>query len=351
MKKLSIIIFLIGLVGLFSCKKDETKAVIQSPSAPVLNVAGGDTIALKKTNADTLITYTWSAASFGLTLVTTYTIQMDKQGNNFKDPLAVGTVTSATSFSLLTSALNNKLLGMEFNPDLNPSSPLALEFRVMASVSPNANPAYSPVVSKVMVPYYVKIVYPFLFVPGAYNGWNAGDSITVIYSAKSNNIYDGYIFFDSIGTGTNAGYKYSMDPKWTTNYGDNGADGTLELNGANIIPVGAGYYHLTADLNTLTHTYLRTTWSVIGDATPGGWNTDTDMAYDPIARTWKVTLDLTAANIKFRANHAWDLNYGDTGADGSLDMNGDNIAVPVAGNYTVTLNLSGAIFRYNLKKN
>ena len=347
MKKLSIIIFLIGLVGLFSCKKDETKAVIQSPSAPVLNVAGGDTIALKKTNADTLITYTWSAASFGLTLVTTYTIQMDKQGNNFKDPLAVGTVTSANSFALLTSALNNKLLGMEFNPDLNPSSPMALEFRVMASVSPNSNPAYSPVVSKVMVPYYVKIVYPFLFVPGNYQGWNAGDSTTVIYSAKSNNSYDGYIWMGASAPE----YKYSEDPKWVTNYGDNGADGTLELNGSNIVPGGPGYYHLTADINTLTHTYLKTAWSVIGDATPGGWNTDTDMAYDSIARTWSVTLALTTGGIKFRANHAWDLNYGDTGADGSLDMNGDNIAVPEAGNFTVTLNLSGAIFRYKLQKN
>ena len=102
MKKLSIIIFLIGLVGLFSCKKDETKAVIQSPIAPVLHVTGGDTIVLMKAYADSLVTYTWSAASFGLDLVTTYTLQMDKQGNNFKDPIAIGAVTSATSFSILT---------------------------------------------------------------------------------------------------------------------------------------------------------------------------------------------------------------------------------------------------------
>jgi hypothetical protein len=198
-----------------------------------------------------------------------------------------------------------------------------------------------------VIPYYVKIVYPFLFVPGNYQGWNAGDSTTVIYSAKSNNIYDGYAWM-----GVSAPeYKYSEDPKWVTNYGDNGADGTLELNGSNIIPGGPGYYHLTADLNTLTHTYLKTAWSVIGDATPGGWNTDTDMAYDSIARTWSVTLALTTGGIKFRANHSWDLNYGDTGADGSLEPGGDNIAVPEAGNFTVTLNLSGAIFRYKLQKN
>jgi hypothetical protein len=29
----------------------------------------------------------------------------------------------------------------------------------------------------------------------------------------------------------------------------------------------------------------------------------------------------------------WDLNFGDTGANGSLEFNGDNIKVPSAGNY------------------
>jgi hypothetical protein len=149
-------------------------------------------------------------------------------------------------------------------------------------------------------------------------------------------------------------YKYTVGPSWTTNYGDNGATGTLVANGDNIAPTtGPGYYHLKADLSkpVKTHSFLKTTWSVIGDGTPGGWNTDTEMAYDSIARTWNVTVNLTAAFIKFRANNDWTLNYGDTGGVGKLVEGGDNIAVPVAGNYTVTLNLSGAIFRYNLKKN
>ena len=350
MKKLSIIIFLIGLVGLFSCKKDETKAVIQSPTSPVLHVAGGDSIVLNKANADSLITYTWSAASFGLDLVTTYTVQVDKASDSLKNPITIGTVTSATSFSILTKDLNNKLLGLEFNPDLNPSSSMALQFRVIATVNTHTATAYSPVVNKVVTPYYVKIVYPLLFVPGNYQGWNPADSSTVIYSAKSNLKYDGYVWMNSSAPQ----FKYTDGPKWDVNYGDNGADGTLDAGGANIAPAtGPGYYHLTVDLSGTpkTHTYLLTAWSVIGDATPGGWNTDTDMAYDSIAKTWNVTVNLTAASIKFRANHSWDLNYGDTGADGSLDMGGDNIAVPVDGNYTVTLNLSSAIFRYKLQKN
>ena len=44
--------------------------------------------------------------------------------------------------------------------------------------------------------------------------------------------------------------------------------------------------------------------------------------------------------IKFRANDAWGLNYGDNGADASLEEGGSNIAVPSTGDYLVELDLS-----------
>ncbi len=349
MKKLSIIIFIIALTGFFSCKKAEKAEVSASPVLPVLKLTAGDTVVLQKSYADTMITFKWTPVNFGINLVVTYTLQVDKQGDNFKNALAIGSITSATSLSVQTSALNNQLLGLEFDPDLNPSTPLPLEFRVQASYNTSSSPANSPVVAKVYTPYYVKIVYPFLFVPGQYNGWNAGDSITVIYSAKANNIYDGYIFFDSIGTGSSAGYKYSKDPKWTTNWGDNGGTGSLELNGNNIVPTtGPGYYHLTANINSLTHTYLLTTWSIYGTSTG---NTDVAMTYDHTARTWSVTQSLSAGLVYFRANNSNTLAYSDPTGSGSLSLGTGGITVANAGNYTVTLNFTGAVFRYNLKQN
>jgi hypothetical protein len=354
MKKISIIIFLIALVGLFSCKKDETKAVISSnPVPPVLKLSV-DSLVLSKTHADsTMITFHWSTANFGIALVVTYTVQVDKQGDNFKNALSIGTVSVADSFAIVAKDLNNMLLGMEFNSDLNPSAPMALEFRVQASVSAFTNPVNSAVVSKVVTPYFVKIVYPFLFVPGAYNGWNAGDSLTVIYSVKANGIYDGYIYFDSIGTGTNAGYKYTKDPQWATNWGDNGGTGTLVPGGGNIKPTtGPGYYHLTANTSALTHTFLLTTWSIYGSSTG---NTDMAMTYDPVTRTLSVTQSLSAGTFVFRANNANTLFYSDPAGTGKLTQ-GDpsslaGITVTAAGNYTVTLNFTGAVFRYSLKQN
>ena len=82
------------------------------------------------------------------------------------------------------------------------------------------------------------------------------------------------------------------------------------------------------------------------------------MVYDSKTKIWSVTLDLTeqeAPNngIKFRANDAWEINFGDTDADGTLEFNTDqNIGVPADGNYTITLDLSNPRqYKYSISKN
>ena len=75
------------------------------------------------------------------------------------------------------------------------------------------------------------------------------------------------------------------------------------------------------------------------------------MTYDATKGVWKITLALVAGDIKFRANDAWDINYGDNGPDGKLELNGANIAVSAAGNYTVTLNLEVPKYTYSVLKN
>ena len=181
-----------------------------------------------------------------------------------------------------------------------------------------------------------------LFVPGSYQGWNPTDSATIIKPKGAAGNYEGYIWFSE----NNTAFKYTQGPSWNTNWGDNGGNGTLEPDGANIIAGTAGYYKLNVNLNTLTHTFLRTTWSVVGNSTAGGWNTDTDMTWDPVNKVWTVTLNLTSGGIKFRANHAATLVYGDDLNDGSLDENGGTIWVWTAGNYTITLDLK--IYSYTI---
>ncbi|HOY51710.1 MAG TPA: RagB/SusD family nutrient uptake outer membrane protein, partial [Prolixibacteraceae bacterium] len=173
------------------------------------------------------------------------------------------------------------------------------------------------------------VAYPVIYVPGGYqsgSGYSAGDwspgDAPQLASVSSDDKYEGYIYFAA-----DAEFKFTAGPSWDLNWGDDGANGTLEQNGANL-KATAGYYKINVDLNTMTYSLVKTDWGLIGDATPGGWDTDTNMEYDPVTKMWKLIVELGSGGYKFRANDGWDINLGDTGADGILEYGGDNIASP-----------------------
>jgi hypothetical protein len=249
---------------------------------------------------------------------------------------------------MTVEGMNTKLLTL----GLPHSVARAVELRVMATVSPLVDTLFSGNLSLNVTPYEVVIIYPKIYVPGNYQGasgytsdWSP-DKAPSLYSLKSDNKYEGYVF---LGVAAPM-FKFTKDQNWTTNWGDTGLDGTLDAGGSDI-PATTGYYKMNVNLNNLTYSVTKTDWGLIGDATPGGWDNDTNMTYDKDTKVWTVTLNLTAAKIKFRANDAWTLNYGDKGANLTLEEGGDDIVVPSAGNYTVTLDLSKAIYTYTLKKN
>jgi hypothetical protein len=195
-------------------------------------------------------------------------------------------------------------------------------------------------------PTYVpkKTSYPVLHVPGSYQGWDPSKNSTVIASAKGDGKYEGYIYFADASTQ----FKFTDGPTWDVNYGDDGANGTLDRNGANIVAAEAGYYKINVDLPALTYTFKKTEWGVIGSATADGWNSDQNMTFDPATGLWSANLDLKAGEIKFRANDGWDINYGDNGADGSLEQDGANIPIPESGTYSVTLKLGVPDYTYTI---
>lgn len=84
--------------------------------------------------------------------------------------------------------------------------------------------------------------------------------------------------------------------------------------------------------------------SIIGDATPGGWTTDTDLTTTDGISYSLSGVTLTSGGLKFREGHAW--NYptlknwgGTTFPNGTGVLNGGNIPVQ-AGNYNVTININ-----------
>ena len=187
-----------------------------------------------------------------------------------------------------------------------------------------------------------------LYVPGAYQGYKPGAAPTLNPVVGSPGVFEGYVNFTGSGI---QGFKFTDAPDWDhTNYG-NGGPGSLNTEGtAEDLTVPAeGYYELTVDLNKKTWAGTKTTWSVIGDATPGGWEKDTPMTYDPNKQVWTVTLPMKGAgSFKFRANNAWKIDFG-LDSDGKLqyadnpaftyNANLKDLTVPDDGNYTIILDL------------
>ncbi len=178
-------------------------------------------------------------------------------------------------------------------------------------------------------------------VPGNHQGWDPPSAPQLEASSTSTTDYEGYVWLDGghkfIGPDNNGNFAWG-----NIDWGDDGSNSgvLLEDGESDIIATVAGHYYITADTGALTYSETKYDWGIIGSATVDNWDSDQDMTYAPVSKTWRITLDLSAEEIKFRANDAWDWSYGATGADELLDLGGDNIAVPAGGNYTVVLDLS-----------
>ena len=102
------------------------------------------------------------------------------------------------------------------------------------------------------------------------------------------------------------------------------------------IPQTSNFYTIT-----LTPYPAWPNWGIIGDATPTGWGTDTNMDYNLSTHLYSITIHMTAGGgYKFRLDDGWAVNFGDDGNDLSLDPNGANIPISVTGDYKIVANFS-----------
>ncbi len=196
----------------------------------------------------------------------------------------------------------------------------------------------------VVAPQNPNNTYNLLNVPGAYQGWDPTNNATALAQKGDANTFEGYAYFAEAGE-----FKFARG-SWDENYGDNEGDGTLEAGGGNLSVAAPGYYRIYVDLNALTYSITPMQFGLIGSATPGGWDNDTDMTYNPETGAWELEVALVGGQeLKFRANDAWDLNYGDDGANGLLEQNGANIAIARDGVYKVSLFLNKPDYTYGIE--
>lgn len=170
---------------------------------------------------------------------------------------------------------------------------------------------------------------PVLYMKGDANGWEGYDYL----SGDDGVHFTGYMYLNQNG------FKFCTQKDWKgTNYGAN--FDTAQDAGNIVMTEPAGYYKVEVDLSAKTYTlYPITSISMIGDATPGGWDADTDLTYNATERCWEIKdVHLEAKELKFRSNHSWDdpnPNWG--GTPDALVQKGGNIKVAEDGKYDVKL--------------
>jgi len=191
--------------------------------------------------------------------------------------------------------------------------------------------------------------YPKVYIPGSFQStpFNGTDSKNGLTSPKSNRIYEGYRYF--LKDKEEFVVLPNPNSALSGKLGDNGADGTLETNGANIVVPTKGLYYIKVDMNNRTYVLEKQTWGAVGSATPGGWDNDTEFTWNADLGYLTAKVELSAGDLKFRANRDWAVNLGDTGADGLLEAGGADIKITKSGGYEIRLDLDSPDYTYELR--
>jgi hypothetical protein len=172
---------------------------------------------------------------------------------------------------------------------------------------------------------------------GEFSGWGASPDAPFTYDSTSDQ-------WRLIITLPDGDMKFRLNNDWGTNYGEDNADGILDLNGGNFT-MAAGNYIFTINLNDLSYSIeeIPSIWGLVG-AAYNNWGATPDAAF---TRDWALDdvwvlngVTLLDGEWKIRANNDWGINYGDDGGDGTLEINGANITSTSAGIYNITLDFS-----------
>jgi hypothetical protein len=313
------------VLSLWSCKKDEDRVIANASPAGAL-AASATTVNLSIASANTTaVTFTFPQATVtGYQVPVTSTLQFALKGTNFA--AAKETVVTTTTYSATVAELNKMMLSL--GAVIGTSADM--EVRLKSAPAPNAA-TYSNVLTVTGTPYLASA---WLYVPGDYANWDFA-SVDSLVSLTGNGIYEGLINIPA----DKLGFKVTPAKTWTVAYGDGGGDAISSAGTAGNLTAGTpGLKKITVDLNANTYKIATAdSWGVIGDATAGGWDADTDLKFINDGKGfWRLTTALKVGAIKFRMNDAWTVSLG--GADGKLTTdNGANISITEAGNYTISL--------------
>lgn len=373
MKKFTIFLQLVCVIAFFSCEKDEVRAIINEEDAvppALISPTNFYEKVIEEQDLNEIITFVWEPVRYGLNTPVTYTLAIDSANREFSGEKILGSSMTST-LTMTIGELNDVLVD---DLEITPNEAATIEVKVTSRLANSDRTLESAPITLVVTPWKdeTQEVEPdYIWIAGGFQGWNIGAGLKIA-SVENDGFYEGYIYIPESTDPNTYQFKLYAQPDWgPLSYG--AADGGMDENGvgelieancecSNFAAPSGGYYFFSVDLNDMSYKLIKITkWGLIGGATPGGWDADTDMAFDPAEQVWTVTTAMKANDaFKFRANGEWVLDFG-LDENGKLSYEnhpfleykeGARPTVPEDGNYTITLDLSEAgNYTYTIEKN
>lgn len=327
----SLFALIVVSIGFTSCE-DISDRVILNPnvemSTELIVQESTPLLLLEDNQSEIALNTSWAAPDYGFDAAPTYKLLVDLATNDFSNAVTLD-VGDNLDKAFTTLELNSIALGLGAEADVASDLILKLQGFVGGQLLINSN---AKTVNVTPYSSILDLTTRWGVVGSAANDWGATPDLP-FFATSTAGILVAYV------TLIDGEIKFREDSLWTNNYGDTGVDGTLDAGGDNIA-VTAGSYKILMNLTDLTYTIESFSIGIVGSAfNDWGATPDFSLTYDSYSDQFRGIVKLLDGEMKFRMNNDWGTNYGDTGVDGVLDLNGDNI-VTTAGRYIVSVNLN-----------
>lgn len=342
------LITLLSLAALTACEKDGDLITLSGLEKSELMVTVTDVVLTQETSSQNALSVAWSTStltvsdpSMSAPTILETTLQVSKT-EDFSGTL-VESVESNLSRTYTGAELNTVAKTLETEPSV--ATPVY--FRLKASVGDNMDPVYSNVVSVNVTSYVIDMSVGFIL------NADQEDTGLSLYSADSNGEYTGFM-------GAAGWSSFFLKEGDGTIWGNDGVSGTAFVLSSEDdsdkrwncwFPGISGCYYVDFNTNTKVWSALSIPALTVSGDISG------EMTFDRSNVKWTIPFTATSTSVTVKISGSgklYDNSTGDAAAidapvafaqsDGNLalaDQAGDlSIAVPSAGEYTLTINLS-----------
>lgn len=319
----------IGALGLamFASCSDDCEPILKLNEQASLNAISSTSLVITAENCDEdFPPITWSEADYGPKSVVNYELTMTNKDNN--KSIVLGT-TEETALKFTNAQMNENLAKLSASPGVETNIEFSLVSKAYEALKDEAANKLECSMT-CYDPNMKDITWHTAYVAVGYPNWDFSKSY-MLGDIKDDGNFEGYVYFDD------AAEFAIIDAQ----------DPTKVLAEGQSVDA-KGFYRINVDAEGNASHTESLKWGLIGSATSGGWDKDSEMEYDKDTRLWTIITSLVENDFKFRANNNWNYNYGAISDDkvseisGELKAGGPNLKIPKTHAYKVILNLTEA---------